>query len=113
MVGPVVAGEGEPQRDDEAIQAGLEDMPLVEAMLAEWKPRMDGRRVDGRGGREPGGPTLHIRAGQERVFAVTLEEAPAERVEVDEDDARMLLEALLDQVGQLVEAAAQSSRSTG
>ena len=44
---------------------------------------------------------------------MTLEEAPAERVEVDEDDPRVLVELRLDQVGQLVEAAVQSRRSAG
>ena len=44
---------------------------------------------------------------------MTLEEPPAERVEVDEDDPRMLVELRLDQVGQLVEAAVQSSRAAG
>jgi hypothetical protein len=47
------------------------------------------------------------------VVGVTLEEAPAERIEVDEGDTRMLAELLLDQPRQLVEAAGQSSRSTG
>jgi hypothetical protein len=47
------------------------------------------------------------------MVCMTLEETPAERVEVDENDPCMLVEVRLDQAGQLVEAAAQSSRSTG
>ena len=47
------------------------------------------------------------------MVGVAFEKAPAEGVEVDEDDPRVLAELLLDQRGQLVEAAAQSSRSTG
>ena len=111
--GAVVAGEAEPQRGHEPVQPRLEDVPLVEAVLAERKAGVDRRRVDGRRRREAGRPALDLGAGEERVLAMTLEEAPAERVEVDEDDPRVLAELRLDQVGQLVEAAVQSRRSTG
>jgi hypothetical protein len=47
------------------------------------------------------------------MVGVTLEETPSECVEVNEDDPRMLAELRLDQSGQLLEAAAQSRRSTG
>ncbi len=111
--GAIVAGEAEPERRDQPVQARLEDVPLVEAVLAQRKAGMDRRRVNGRRRREAGRPPFHVRAGEERVVRVTVEEAPAEGVEVDEDDPRMRAELLLDQPGQLVEAAAQSRRSAG
>ena len=47
------------------------------------------------------------------MVGVPFEETPPERIEVDEGDPRVLGELRLDQPGQLVEAAAQSSCSTG
>ena len=111
--GTLVAGEAEPQRGHEPVQPRLEDVPLVEAVLAQREAGVDRRRVDGRRRREAGRPALDLGAGEERVLAMTLEEPPAERVEVDEDDPRMLVELRLDQVGQLVEAVVQSRRTAG
>jgi len=60
---------------------------------------MDRRGVDGRRRREARRPALDVRAGEQRMVRVTLEEPPAERVEVDEGDPRVLGELLLDQPG--------------
>src|SRR5262245_55858876 len=80
----VVARKAEPQRRDEAVQLRLEDVPLVEAVLAERETRVDRRRMDGRRRRKAGSPALDVRALEEPVVCVTFEEAPAESVEVDE-----------------------------
>lgn len=47
------------------------------------------------------------------MIGVPLEKAPAEGIEVDEDNARVTREFPLDEDRQLVEGANQSSRSTG
>ena len=108
-----VARKAQPQRRDQPVQPRLEDVPLVETMLAEREPGVDGRRMNGRRRRKAGRPALDVRGLEQGVVGVAFEEAPAEGVEVDEDDPRMLCELRLDQAGQLVEAAVQSSRSTG
>ena len=91
----------------------LEDVPLVEAVLAQREAGVDRRRMDGRRRREARRPPLDVGTGEERMVGVPFEETPPERIEVDEGDPRVLGELRLDQPGQLVEAAAQSSCSTG
>src|SRR4029077_14012334 len=110
--GALVAGEAEPERRDQPVQPRIEDVPRAEAVPAEREAGMDRRRMNGRSRREAGRPPLDVGAGEQRVVRMTVEEAPPERVEVDERDPRMLAELGLDQPGQLVETA-QSRRSAG
>ena len=111
--GTFVTREAEPERGDEPVEPRLEDVPLVEAVLAQREPGVDRGRMDGRRRREARRPALDVGTGEERMVGVPFEKAPPERIEVDEGYPRVLGELRLDQPGQLVEAAAQSSCSTG
>src|SRR6266516_98974 len=111
--GTFVTREAEPERGDEPIEPRLENVPLVEAVLAQREPGVDRGRMDSRRRREARRPTLDVGTDEERMVGVPFEETPPERIEVDEGDPRVLGELRLDQPGQLVEAAAQSSCSTG
>jgi hypothetical protein len=86
-----VPGEGEEQRRDQPVEGRLVDVPLVEAVIRDGQAAVDRRHL--RGGRrrklrrQLGEQTLRSGPDEQRMSGMPLEERPAERVEVDEDDA--------------------------